>query len=153
MLSPSTRLQHQGNSECLQQRRHRAIPRFSLPLRRGTGTGYSESRHNRDIVIRSQKETEESRTPSCQEQQGRNNRTHRRRCGLAVARKKRDHPTGSDSFPMRLCSRLDSRYSEAYKPRSRGDPAPSPQKPGRRGKINHAQLWSERFEKGCGGCR
>ena len=150
MLPPSTRLQHQGDSECLQQRRQGAIPRYSLALRGGTGKGHSESWHDRDIVVRSQKETEEIETPSCQEQQGRNNRTHRTRCGVVLARKKPNHPIGPDSFPMRLCSRLDGQYSEAYKPRSIGDSAPSPQKPGRRGRINHAQHWSEGLDKGRG---
>ena len=61
---------------------------------------------------------------------------------------KPDHPTGPNSFPMRLCLRLDGWYSEAFKPRrSRGDPAPSLQKPGRRRRTNHTQLWSERLEK------
>ena len=59
MLLPSTRLQHQGDSECLQQRRNGVITRVSLALRGGTGKGHSESWHDRDIVVRSEKETEE----------------------------------------------------------------------------------------------
>ena len=47
---------------------------------------------------------------------------------------KPDHPTGPNSFPMRLCSHLDSWYSEAFKPRRRGDPAPLRQQHGTKGK-------------------
>ena len=54
---------------------------------------------------------------------------------------KTDLPTGPTSFPMRLCSRLDGRYSEAFEPRSRGEPAPSPQQNGTKGKdTTHATL-------------
>ena len=60
---------------------------------------------------------------------------------------KPDRPTGPSSFPIRLCSCLDGQYSEAFKPRSRGEPAPSPRRGrGRRGRTHHAQLWSERLK-------
>ena len=65
---------------------------------------------------------------------GKYNQHQRRWRGAETGREKPDLPTEPNSFPMRFCPRLDGRYSEAYKPRSRGDPAPSPQQYGMEGK-------------------
>ena len=77
---------------------------------------------------------------------GKYNQPQRRRRGAETGREKLDLPTEPNSSPMRFCSSLDGRYSEAYKPRSRGDPAPSPQQYGTEGKDKPSatQEWETR---------
>ena len=118
------------------KRRYGAISRVFLALRGRTGKGLPESRHDRDIVVRSQKETENflMLRPA-----GKNNRSHHRRCGVVMARENLTVPLDLTVSQCDCACIWYGRYSEALEPRSRGDPAPSPRKPGRRGKTTHAK--------------
>ena len=100
---------------------------------------------------RARRRPRKSRTPSWQEQQGQKQpHTSQMMWGRDGQGK---NPTTLLELTVSQCDCAHvwtAGIVKPYKPRSRGDPAPSPPKPGRRGRINHAQLWSERLEKGCG---
>ena len=126
MLPPRTVLQHQGDSERLQQGRHGVILRATRlteerPGRTTTKAGTTETSSFRARRPRKIENSFMLRTA------GKYNQPQRRRRGAETGREKPDLPTEPNSLPMRFCSRLDGRHSEAYKPRSRGYPAPSPQ--------------------------
>ena len=146
VLPPRTRLQHQGDSERLQQRRHGAILRVTRLTEEGPGrtTTKAGTTETTSSGARRPRKIENS---FMLRRAGKYNQPQRRRCGAQTGREKPDLPTEPNSFPMQFCSRLDGRYSEAYKPRSRGYPAPSPQQSGMEGKDKHAQLRSERLER------
>ena len=146
VLPPGTRLKHQADSEGLHQMKIRSDtqgqPGSQRRDREGPPRKSAQPRYccpepegdwgNRELLHA--KSSTEEQLPTSQTMCGRDGQV------------KPDRPTGPNSFPMRLSSRLDGRYRGAIKPRSRGDPVPSPQKPGRRGRTNHAQLWSDRLE-------
>ena len=66
--------------------RDEAIPKVFLALGGGAGKGLPESRHDRDIAIRSQKETKEIENSFMLRPAGKNNHSHRSRCGVVMAR-------------------------------------------------------------------
>ena len=75
-----------------------------------------------------------------------NNRSHRRRCGVVTARENLTTPL---DLTVSQCDCARVWMAGTVKPLNRG--AEEIQrlchnKPGRRGRTNHAQLWSERLE-------
>ena len=146
MPLPRICLQHQGDSECLQQKKTRSDTQGNLALRGRTGKDHPESRYDRDIVIRSQKETEKSENSFMLRPAGKNNRSHRRRCGVVTAR---ENLTAPPDLTVSQCDCARVWTAGTVRPSNQG--AEEIQrlrhnKPGRRGRSNHAQLWSERLE-------
>ena len=135
-----------ATAKVFSKRRHRAIPRVSLALRGGTGKDHLESRGNRDIVVRSQKEIEKIKNSFMLMPAGKNNRPHRRRCGVMTAR---ENLTAPLDLTVSQCDCARVWTASTVKPSNRG--AEEIQrlrhnKPGWRGRTNHAHLWSERLE-------
>ena len=128
------------------KRRHRAIPRASLALRGGTGKDHLERRYDRDIVVWSWKETEKIENSFMLRPAGKNNRPHRRRCGVVTAKKNLTAPL---ELTVSQCDCAYAWTAGTVKASNRG--AEEIQrlrhnKPGQRGRINHTQLRSERLE-------
>ena len=118
----------------------------NLASRGWTGKDHLESRYDRDIVVRSQKETEKIENSFMLRPAGKNNRPHRRRSGVVTAR---ENLTTSLDLTVSQCDCACIWTAGTVKPSNRG--AEEIQhlrhnKPGRRERTNQAQLWSERLE-------
>ena len=125
-IPPRTRLQHQGDSKRLQQRRHRAILRVTRLTEEGPGRTTTKASTTETSSSGARRRPSKIENSFMLKAEGKYNQPQRRQRGAETGREKPDLPTEPKSFPMQFCSRLDGQYSEAYKPRSRGDPAPSP---------------------------
>ena len=136
MLLPRMRLQHQRDSERLQQRRHRAIlsTRVTLLTEEGLGRTTMKAGTTETSSSGARRRPRKIENSFIVRAAGKCNQPQHRRRRAQTGREKPGLPTEPNSFPMRFCLRLDGRYSEAYKPRSRGDPASSPQQYGTEGK-------------------
>ena len=118
----------------------------NLACRGWAGKDHPESRYDRDIVIQSQKETEKIENSFMLRAAGKNNRPHRRRCGVMTARENRTAPL-DPTVSQCDCARVW--MAGTVNPSNQG--AEESQhlrhnKTGRRGRTQHAQLWSERLE-------
>ena len=114
-------------------------------IRGWTGKDNLESRYDRDIVIRSQ-ETEKIENSFMLRPVRKNNWPHRRRCGVVTAR---ENLTAPLYLTVSQCNCAHVWTAGTVKPSNRGAEEIQYLRHNnqrQRGRTNHAQLWSERFE-------
>ena len=141
--APSTPGQQQTSSA----KKTRSDTQGNLADRGRTGKDHHESRHDRDIVVWSQKETEKIKDSFMLRAARKNNRPQRRRCGTETGR---ENLTSLLNLTVSQCDFARVWTVSTVKPTSRGAEEIQhlrPNNTGQRGRINQAQLWSERLER------
>ena len=100
MLLPRTRLQHQGDSERLQQRRHTAILRVTWLTEEGPGRATMKAGMTETLTAGARRRPRKIENSFMVRAAGKYNQPQRRQCGAETGREKPDLPTEPNSFPM-----------------------------------------------------